>query len=381
MALSGFLSFIDSEAVLIFVIILGIAGLLFLYAAINKLKNIVPYIYPNARIRAKEAKLIQKDLFDEMITASSVSEVLSILENTDYAEYLQNVSLDDPKSVEISIDSYLSDVYYEIEGIVPKKDFNLMKTLMAKWDAKNLKYVIRNSHLIETGKNGMNLEDLTKSITKSPLDEKIKDMVESQTIDELAANLDGTYFDLKDYIAQYRETKNLAFLENSLYKLVYNKILDALPSNELEVKRYFTVMLSAENIRLLLRAKKDGIRYAEIEPFLVSGLFETIGKNFDELDIEGIINELDGTEFYKPLEEALPVYNNTKNLSVFDNVLERLVLDVGRSVSVSHPFGLGPIIGFLAVKTAEAENVKRIISAKYFNLPSDNIKPLIITTS
>jgi len=381
MALSGFLSFIDSETALIFVILLSLAGLLFLYMVINKLKNIVPYIYPNARIRAKEAKFIQKDLFDEMVAASSLPEVFSILENTDYAEYLQNISSTNPENFEILIDSYLADVYHEIENIVPKKDVNLMEILMTEWDARNLKYVLRNLYLTEIGKKGMNPEDLAKSIVKSPLYKKILGNIDAQTIDELVISLDGTYFDLKDYLPLYRETKNLVYLENTLYKIVYERILNALPSNELEVKKYFTIMLEAENIKLLLRAKKDRISYAEIKPFLINGLFENIGRNFDEIDIDGIIDELDGTDFYNPLEEALPLYNSTKNLSVFDNVLEKLVLNVGKSISISHPFGLGPIIGFLAVKTAEAENVKKIISAKYFDLPSDRIRPLIVTTS
>jgi len=341
MALSGFLSFIDSETALIFVILLSLAGLLFLYMVINKLKNIVPYIYPNARIRAKEAKFIQKDLFDEMVAASSLPEVFSILENTDYAEYLQNISSTNPENFEILIDSYLADVYHEIENIVPKKDVNLMEILMTEWDARNLKYVLRNLYLTEIGKKGMNPEDLAKSIVKSPLYKKILGNIDAQTIDELVISLDGTYFDLKDYLPLYRETKNLVYLENTLYKIVYERILNALPSNELEVKKYFTIMLEAENIKLLLRAKKDRISYAEIKPFLINGLFENIGRNFDEIDIDGIIDELDGTDFYNPLEEAL----------------------------------------FLAVKTAEAENVKKIISAKYFDLPSDRIRPLIVTTS
>lgn len=381
MALPGFLGVVDSEALSIFVIILGIAVLLFLYVSIKKLKDIVSYIYPNARIRAKEARFIQKDLFDEMIAVSSLSEVFSILEDTDYAEYLQNIPSNNPEDFEISIDSYLSNLYHEIEGFIPKRDLNLMKILMTRWDARNLKYVLRDIYLKEVRKKGMNLEDLTKNIIKSPLYDKIVSSIELQTIDELLVSLDGTYFDLKDYLPQYRETKNLAYLENSLYKVVYERILNALPSNEFEVKKYFTTMLEAENIKLLLRAKKDRISYEEIKPFLIDGLLENIGKNFDELDIDGIINELDDTEFYKPLEEALPLYNSTKSLSVFDDALKKLILNIGKSISVSHPFGMGPIIGFLAVKTAEAEDIKKILTAKYFGLPPDSIRSLIITTS
>jgi Archaeal/vacuolar-type H+-ATPase subunit C len=47
-------------------------------------------------------------------------------------------------------------------------------------------------------------------------------------------------------------------------------------------------------------------------------------------------------------------------------------------ISTSHPFGMGPIIGFLSVKDMEAKNLKRIMTAKYLNLPADEIKPLMI---
>ena len=390
MALSGFLSsIIDGNTALIIIAAVVVAGLLLLIPVIKRLKDMISYIYPSSRIRVKEANLIRKDLFDEMITSSSPAEVLSILGNTDYSEYIQNISLDDPKSIEISIDSYLSDLFHEIAGITPKKDLDLIRSWMSEWDARNLKYVIRNIHLLETGKKGMNIDELTKNIVRSPLDEKIKETLDIQTIDELMMHLEGTYFDdLKESVSQYRERKNLAFLENSVYKFIYEKILNIIRSTKNakkpEVKRYFTVMIGAKNIKLLLRAKKDGIDYPTIEPFLIKGkevLPEDVVRNFNEIDIDGIISELEGTEFYRPLEEALSAYKNVKSLSVFDNALDNLVVKIGKDISTSGVFDLCPIIGFLAVKTAEAENVKKIISAKYFDLPSDRIRPLIVTTS
>ena len=380
MAISGFLSSMSIEVAGIFVVILGVMGIAFLYPIIKKLKNIVPYVYPNARIRAKEAKLIKNDVFEEMVSMASLPEIISLLENTDYSRYTQAVSLDRAEDMETFVDRHMADLYREIAGIVPKKDLSLMKTLMAKWDARNLKLIIRNVHLFETGRGGKNDEDIIKLIVRSPIEAIIKNLMDARTMDEIATGLEGSAFDMAAYIPQYRQTGSLSLLENALYKIVYEVMLKELPPNEPEVKRYFSTMVDVRNLKILLRTKRDGMSYRQIEPFLIEGgeVAGKIAKSFDELGITDIINGIEGTVFYKPLTEALPDYSKEKSLSTFENVLDGLIARTGMDISTSYPFGMGPIIGFLAMKDMEANNLKRIMTAKYLDLPPDKIKPLMI---
>ncbi|RZN67983.1 MAG: hypothetical protein EF807_06690 [Candidatus Methanolliviera hydrocarbonicum] len=380
MAISGFLGSMSTEVAGIFVVIMGVMGIAFLYPVVKKLKNIVPYVYPNARIRAKEAKLIKSDTFEEMISVASLSEVISMLENTDHLKFAQSISIDKAEDVETPVDKYMADLYWEIASIVPKKDLPLMKTLMAMWDARNLKLIVRNVHLFETGRGGKTDEDIIKLMVRSPMEKSIKNLVDARTMDEMATGLEGSAFDLSAYIPHYRQTGSLSILENALYRVVYEVMLKELPPNEPEVKRYFSTMVGVQNLKTLLRAKRDGMSYRQIEPFLIknAGLAEGIAKSFDELGITDMINGLEGTVFYKPLTEVLPEYDKEKSLSAFENVLDGLIARTGMDISTSHPFGMGPIIGFLSVKDMEAKNLKRIMTAKYLNLPADEIKPLMI---
>ena len=261
MAISGFLSSMSIEVAEIFVVIMGVMGIAFLYPVIKKLKNIVPYIYPNARIRAKEAKLIKNDVFEEMVSMASLPEIISLLENTDYSRYTQAVSLERAEDMEAFVDRYMADLYREIAGIVPKKDLSLMKTLMAKWDARNLKLIMRNVHLFETGRGGKNDEDIIKLIVRSPIEAIIKNLMDARTMDEIATGLEGSAFDMAAYIPQYRQTGSLSLLENALYKIVYEVMLKELPPNEPEVKRYFSTMVDVRNLKILLRTKRDGMSY------------------------------------------------------------------------------------------------------------------------
>jgi V/A-type H+-transporting ATPase subunit C len=251
---------------------------------------------------------------------------------------------------------------------------------MMKWDARNLRLIMRNVHLFEIGRSGKNEEDIIKLIVKSPMDASIRNLVNARTMDEMATALEGSAFDLSAYISQYRQSGSLSLLENSLYKIVYEAMLKELPPNEPEVKRYFSMMIDVQNLKMLLRAKRDNMSYQQIEPFLIKGgeLMDRIMKGFDEFGITDIINGLEGTAFYKPLTEVLPEYKE-ESLFVFENVLDGLISRTGMDISTSYPFGMGPIIGFLAVKDMESKSLRRIMTAKYLNLPPDEIKSSMIS--
>ena len=60
-------------------IIAGVAVLLLMLIPLARTaREIIPYVYPVARIRAKESKLIRGDKLEDLITATSLTEVFSL---------------------------------------------------------------------------------------------------------------------------------------------------------------------------------------------------------------------------------------------------------------------------------------------------------------
>lgn len=123
-----------------------------------------------------------------------------------------------------------------------------------------------------------------------------------------------------------------------------------------------------DNLKLIIRAKADGLDYDALSPYLISEgyqLREWKLKDLMESDsVEGVISSLDGTKYAEILQEPLSRYNNGESISVFENALDSYFADYSHSLSLEKPLGVGPIIGFLSGKEREIKNLKIIARAK-----------------
>jgi V/A-type H+-transporting ATPase subunit C len=52
---------------------------------------------------------------------------------------------------------------------------------------------------------------------------------------------------------------------------------------------------------------------------------------------------------------------------------------MGWEISLKHPYGLGPLMGFLSLKEAEMRNVKAVAIAKEATMEHDEIRSLMVS--
>jgi V/A-type H+-transporting ATPase subunit C len=52
---------------------------------------------------------------------------------------------------------------------------------------------------------------------------------------------------------------------------------------------------------------------------------------------------------------------------------------MGWEISLKHPFGIGPLMGFLSLKEAELRNVRAIAIAKEANVEHEEIRSLTVS--
>jgi V/A-type H+-transporting ATPase subunit C len=76
--------------------------------------------------------------------------------------------------------------------------------------------------------------------------------------------------------------------------------------------------------------------------------------------------------------EALPEYEKTNSLLSLEKALDEFILRTGWDISMKHPFGIGPLMGFLSLKEVEMRNVRALAVAKEANLNHDDIRSLMV---
>jgi V/A-type H+-transporting ATPase subunit C len=176
-------------------------------------------------------------------------------------------------------------------------------------------------------------------------------------------------------------------LESALDKYYLSKLLASseTPSDENKQILYSYVgnQVDVANIKLILRAKVDGLDYEAISPYMIDNGYQLREWKLKDLmeaeDVTGVISSLEGTKYSEVLTDVLPEYNETGSVALFEQALDKFLVDSAKSYSMKKPLGIGPIIGFLSQKEVEVKNLKVIARAKREeDFPISKIREMLV---
>ncbi len=370
-----------NDGFLLLVLLLAIGFLLpLLIFLVRNLRNILPYLYMTARIRAKEARLIKQETMDDMINSGSIAEIASILENSEYAFAMQGLVLDSSESIEELLTRQTADIYSEVVRMMPNKAKNVFMFLHLQWDVKNLKTILRGVR-----KSLPSDRIISKIIPFGELDtELLRKMAEATSVEDMLPLFENTRYEaLSLMLGAYEQDRNLVVLEALLDKIHLEEMWKTVISDRelLDLKPTFSARIDALNLKLIFRAKRDHLLFSDIEKYLISGgdLPDGVKTGFGELDeISELVSELEETVFYKPLMDSLQEYQQTGRLIVLEKAIDETALLIGKETAVKIPYGIAPLLGFLSMKETEVRNIRAISRSKESGLLPENIKQLVL---
>ena len=214
-------------------------------------------------------------------------------------------------------------------------------------------------------------------------------LIEAETVQELIVALEGTPYAkiLEDALPDYNENKTLLTLESALDNYYYEKLLVASSSQEDDNTRmlhsYIGTKVDIANIKIILRAKDDGLPYEKINPYIINKgyhLREWKLKEFMEAeDMNSLLSSIESSEYGKVVADHIPEYNETKSITVFDEALDKYERDMAKNIFRKKPFGVGPIVGYMYKKEIEIKNLKIIARSKKGSaIPSSEIKEMLL---
>jgi len=363
------------------VLLLSLPLLIFLTKTVQ---NITPYLYMNARLKAKEGRLITQAQLEEMVTSPSLAEISSLLEATPYGSEMQGLMINDAETLEEVLQKHRATLYHEIMGMMPKKIEDVFSYLNQELEVNTIKSIFRDIHAQKSPEQTV----LQPTSTGELQEETLKRMSESRTVAELVPLLEGTSYEpLIEALPAYEQSKKLNLFESLLDKIIPQNTWRAISSrgDELSlIQDYFTTKIDLLNLKVLLRAKRDRLGWDEIETFLLpqGNIFDRAKTSYgEEEDIRGLVTILETTPFYHSLMEVFPEYEKTRSLLPLEKALDELLIKTGWEISLKHPYGIGPLMGFLSLKEVEMRNVRAIAVAKEANMEHDEIRSLMVTTS
>jgi len=368
-----------------FVTLLILTGVVILLAVIvyliKYLIDVTPYAYVNARIRGMEAKLLDDHKLNELIEAGSLVEVIGLLEDTVYSQFIPTNSKD-IFSVERSLEMHLAHIYKTLADISPERCRKVLELFEKRYDVRNIKTILRAKYARLDSESTFKMLIPLGKIPES----KLRELCEARTVEEVVSGLEGTEYGriLSEQLSLYEEYGNLIPLELALDKYIYQSLWRAVGiegTNEDLFKEFVGRMIDIENLKVILRCKREGVPSDTISNYLLGVGYELPPWKLKELaeadSIEGVISSLEGTEYGNIISECLEEYERCRSAYVFEKVLDNYLVEVGKKLSLRQPFGVGPVIGFITSKEMEVRKLRAIINGKMEGLSPRDIRELI----
>jgi len=371
------LIFGDVSLNLVTVILLGagITALIVVLVLVREFLKFAPFAYPNARIMARRGKMLDKKQIVEIIDAKSMVDVYNLVgELPEYKKYI------DKYPFEKSMDMHLAEIHELLFKIFPDKFKDFFEVFVSKWDVRNIKTIIVAR---ETGTE--TIKDIIIPFGK--LKKKtLNRLMDAKNIDDIVDTLKDTEYNdtLIGAVHLYKEKGILLPVEASLDKYYYRKLLDTVsePSNDDEKILYslVTKQIDIINLKIILRAKFEGIEFKDIEDYIISGAYQLSKWKLKELmDAEKItdfVSKLEGTDYYDVLSDAIP--EKTVSVSALESALDKYALELGTLLSKESPSTIGPSVDFLSRKEIETKNLKIIYRAKNEGFSPEIIRNMLV---
>lgn len=368
------------ESFIVFCILaIVVVGAVVVIITSRPILDIYPYLNPSSRVRARKGRLFDEKQISEIVETNNVEEVENYLKGVpDYADVLDDYPLDK------ALDIQRADTYDFIARIAPKEVKDPFVVMSKKTDINNIKSLITAK---EVGLTADETKELL--IPSGSLYDELSSLSETESVTDIITSLDGTEYAaaLEDALPDYEEKKMTLPLESALDKYYLSNLLRSsdVPADENRqiVYSYVGTQVDVDNLKLILRAKEDGLNYDDISDYILADGYQLrewkLKDLMDSPDVTNVISGLEGTKYSEALTDVVPQYNETGSVAVFERALDVYANEHAKSLASKKPLGVGPIIGYLSQKEAEIKNLKIIARAKReADFPNSKIMEMLI---
>ena len=326
-----------------------------------------PYSYPNARIRAMEARLFTEQRFNELAESKDLNTFVMNLEDSDYKPYLSKLSIYTAETIDRAFDEALADTYNLMFKILPKRVNPFFRLLLEEWDIRNISAVVKAKLYGEVARDY--IAELGTMV------ERIKAMAEAKTMEEILVILEGTEYE-DVYQKLLLKEITVEEFETELYKMHYAKLLRYAQSRKDEERRileeFVKLKIDKINLMTILRAKLHGLGADKIKPFLIPGGSlnqRTLDTLMHVEDLSMALAELDSTKYSEVLREVREGIESG-DLDAFDKAFERYIKRKISELTRFYPLSVAIPLNYILAKESETRKLKAIAK-----LIEDRIKP------
>ncbi len=344
------------------------------------------YTYANARVRAMNARLLEQDVYKNLLDAPDYNRAIAVLEETEYGEDIEHFMMEGarPTTMDRAFNRNFIRNFSRIKDFFMGRPEEMVNALLSRWDLYNLKTVLRGMRALIP-----KAEIMRNLVPIGTLDQVILEEIAGQP--DLRAALDAIVMFSPQWdipygqaitakLAEFLREHDLSILELALDKFHYEKVAGMLKGGDANtklVREVVTMEVDAINIATLMRICGLELAETKSEDYFVPGGTIATAKEFARImelkQPEQVYEALcRKTPYRKALEAAWKSFDE-RGESAFEDEMEKHIIETCLKMS-KDPLGIGVIIEYMWKKYLEITNLRIILRGKSIGLIESQIR-------
>ena len=351
------------------------------------------YAYTNARIRAMQGRLFNRAGYESLMAQATLVDALDALKRSPYAAALERT--DEKERVKPGTEAWyrLDEALRQdlvlslskLRRITSDRARDLLGLLLLRWDAYNLKTVLRGKRA-----HAPTEEVLTSTLPVGWLDEvALAELTRVTTLRATADTLETWRSPLahpfREGLRALGETDDLQLLEFALDRFVFAQALRAVAEdgdNDRVVRDYLRLLVDKANFLTALRYLHERSALKTIEA----------GRHFLEANGRFTRAHYDAVAGARDVRHAMALLADTPirrlagtfpegdapSLPRIERTLDRALLHAAGGLSRSDPLGIGVAVAYVEQNVNEVRNLRMILRGKAFGMGTEQIHEWLI---
>jgi vacuolar-type H+-ATPase subunit C/Vma6 len=348
------------------------------------------YDYGNARLRAMKSRLLSSHELEMMAEAGNLRTLIAELSETPYRRSVEAAlaRVSGLECISVALQSDLEFTMKKIRRFYGDRAGEMVGVLLRAYDVRNLKAILRG-----LSKHALPDEILFTLLPASELTDDILSELSRAADPRAAIDLLATMalpFALPLLrLRAERPGAETPEMELKLDQWYYQEAFNYLQRSQQTGGALFSALqLDADitNLHTVIRFAYEPEEHNFLRDWLevddIASLFVGPGKlSFDLLanagsqeTVDAAVETLVKTAYEAPLRASKENYASTGRLSVFEDQLNRFRLDWLSKQIGRDPLGIGVVLGYLALKTAEVSNIRWIANGIFLGMKANSIR-------
>ena len=348
------------------------------------------YDYGNARLRAMKSRLLNQREYEQLIETDSLENLITTLSRTAYRRSIE-IALARGTGIDCIKDALHTDLISTIDKIrrfYPPKEDELVAIVLHEYDLHNIKSILRGlskhvtsgeilSTLLPVGELqfGLMIELARASGPRGVIDLMVSMGLKfAQPLVQLRSVRPGAeLFEMELALTRWHQREAREQLKNvteSSEPLTSMLNLEADLTNLLTVLRF--IHIPAEYKYLRQQIGSEDLTYLFIGPGYLS--IALLLKVASQENLTSGLQILSDTRYSSIIQRGMERYARSGRLSEIEKSLRSYDLEWRARLIAADPLGIGVLVGYLALKTNEINNIRQIANQISVGMKADTIR-------